>query len=77
MSGNTGSGQLLLKHVLSTYDDGSCDMPEKVLKVRVGKIYLVSSLHDRYLMMQDEARIFLLVDLREFFSDLGSGGQKR
>ena len=24
-----------------------------------------------------QARIFLLVDLREFFSDLGSGGRKK
>ena len=24
-----------------------------------------------------KARIFLLVDLRDFFSDLGSGGQKK
>ena len=27
--------------------------------------------------MQTRARFFLLVDLREFFSDLGSGGRKK
>ena len=28
-------------------------------------------------MRDDKAKIFLLVDLREFFSDLGSGGRKK
>ena len=34
--------------------------------------------HTRYSMKTStKARIFLLVDLREFFSDLGSGGRKK